>query len=120
MKPFFTEADCDISDFLGIDGLSHNGGISLAKANFLLEERGEIVSCRFNDLGLIQAHQPSDSSPYYNALLINLTEIEQDSAEKVLEDFIEKCQGVVYEKNSFTRLELGELYDRAKALLEGK
>jgi hypothetical protein len=55
MKPFFTEADCDLNttgltaDFLS--GAIPTKYISLDKVNRLLSERGKVMSCRFNDLG---------------------------------------------------------------------
>lgn len=38
---------------------------------------------------------------------------------EVLQLFVEKCEGLKVEPNSFTRLDLGEIYDKATAALKG-
>lgn len=102
MKPFFTEADCDIKyDTEWI--LACNPprrkiitGLSINEANRLLQERGILAYGTKDSLGLIsvsQAHGGHGAGPSeyqtHQALLINIEPIEQDSAEKVLREFIE-------------------------------
>lgn len=125
IKPFFTEADCDVRadlyyniDFREKAGRTQTTCISLDTANRLLEERGKVVYAsgdekywqdkkdahlriRVNQDGLLV-----DST--HQALLINIEPIEQDSAEKILRDWVDECKK--YQVSS-------ELIERAKKLL---
>lgn len=101
MKPFFTEADCDIKyDTEWI--LACNPprrkiitGLSINEANRLLQERGTVVFGH-------ERHETGTCIKWYTdevvnasvgangaALLICIEPIKKDSAEKVLREFIE-------------------------------
>src|SRR5271154_3383521 len=103
---FFTKNDCYNPDsrcpFIGLD-----------KANRLLAERGKVVRGD-EDSGWTHENHLDEWDNTHEALLINITPIEQDSAEKVLRDFMTKCRGLEMKSNSFTTLDLSYLYERAK------
>lgn len=41
-----------------------------------------------------------------------------DDFQQFVKDFVAKCDGIKIEPNSFTRMNLDDFYDRARALLE--
>lgn len=116
MKPFFTEADCDEYTF-GPGGYSGPPCISLNKANGLLSQRGKVVYT-FEDSEYLVAHKNWRKEDTHTALLINIQPIEQDSAEKLVKDFISECEKLEIRPNSFTTMDLSDLYERAKKLVK--
>lgn len=103
----FTEADCDViqrkpwtavSGFAGTcTGVSEIFSISLDKANRLLSERGKVVTGSISNEPLgrgLHVTQPfgevTGSQDTHRALLICVEEIEQDTAEKIVADLIER------------------------------
>lgn len=122
MKPFFSESDCDRISY-EYSNIVHKQQaeriqvpcFSLDTANRLISERAKVVSCRYNDLGLIQALQSSNGVPFiydtHQALLICVEEIEKDSAEKFVSDF-------AHELETNVPFFFQKWADRAKRLLE--
>lgn len=114
MKSFFTEADCDVngkSDWRQQACL----GISLDKANRLVEERGRVVYGQIDGDGpyqfsALQVKASVHGEDTHQAFLINIEPIEQDSAEKFVRDLVSASNHPFSEP----------WMDRAKALLEKK
>lgn len=118
---FFTEADCEFN--------IPEYGISLAKANALIAERSIRVLChKLGDSGFVDEHRagwtahepgmwPDESRNTHQALLIAISPIAQDSAEKVLADLLkadEFCamHGMIVDPHAFI--------ERARKLLGAK
>lgn len=103
MKPFFTEADAD-------DTLHFCRVIRLAKANRLIN--GQSMTgwiCKdANEVMTMHMAQPADATHTFQ--YFNIEPIEQDSAEKIVRDLAELCQGESVEK-------IMDIWHRAKALL---
>lgn len=119
---FFKESDADLdvknvsAEFLRT--ALPTKYISPDKANRLIKERGKVVYGRGRE-----EHAWTDEQANFDkvkALLINIEPIETDSAEKILKDFKEKCDKLEFQPNSFTRLDLSDLYNRARKLLGDK
>lgn len=115
MKPFFTEADCEVP--ILEYGAKMSPWISLDKANRLLEERGKEI---IYDIGKDVFQFASSGYIGKRTLrgVIIWTE-EQDSAEKVLAEMLEWVDPVRITATQITnRINLrDELLERAKAIL---
>lgn len=120
MKPFFSESDCDT---WAKDGPR----ISLAKANRLIQERAKVVFGRvdgnhgfFDKIRYhfaVAAGSTIDGGSTHQALLICVEEIEKDSAESLLRDYL-----IQYEQflKCGKSISVAPWVTRAKRLLEGK
>jgi hypothetical protein len=117
-KQFFTEADCDMWQNTTENKFSYQvKGISLARANELIEERGVVVYAHSE----IEQRKLDcyDWKPYANflgaqrkALLINIQPIVKDSAESLLKELVAQVENYTSISENMRKL-----VDRARALL---
>lgn len=129
MKPFFTPEDTEYTWHYGdnvgtkVDPVPM---ITIAKANALLDKHLEGLPVLEGNVEFdcwaseMDKHPEAHMSATHTCKAWGITPIQPekvDSANELLKDFVQKCEGIKYEPNSFTRLDLSELYDRAKALL---
>lgn len=121
MKPFFNESDCDVLGNKWVEKDNSNTiqigcpGISLEKANRLIQERAKVVYGfgTESDPSLFGYDSELISNDTHQALLICVEEIAKDSAEKFVSDF-------AYELETKVPFYFQKWADRAERLLKGK
>lgn len=115
MKPFFTDADCDMKERL--NSYETIEGISLDKVNAKFDEwlsKGKVVYGMYDGGDFEFRNFQCKNSDTHQALLINIQPIEPpDNAESLLKELIESREanlGFHFIESTF--------FDRAKRLLE--
>lgn len=94
-----------------------------AKIQEWLEDAPVVMAHRgpSNPEGVWIAKPYQDADATHTGRLIMIEEIKpEDTAESLLRGFAKTCEGIKYKPNEYSRLELGELYDRARKFLEDK